>query len=48
VKFNISAWRDTVIAISRRFLRDIFNDKGKLEDCNVDGFNKDNEEGDSL
>jgi hypothetical protein len=48
VKFNISAWRDAVIAIGRRFLRDIFNDEGKLEDCDVDGFDEDNEEGDSL
>jgi hypothetical protein len=48
VKFNISAWRDVVITIGRRFLRDIFNDKGKLEDCDVDGFDEDNKEGDSL
>jgi superfamily II DNA helicase RecQ len=47
VKFNISAWRDAVIAIGRKYLRDIFNDEGKSEDCDVDGFDEDNEEGDS-
>jgi hypothetical protein len=37
-----------VIAIGRKYLRDIFNDEGKSEDYNIDGFNEDNEEGDSL
>ena len=47
VKFNISAWRDAVIAIGRKFLRDIFHDEGKLEDCDIEDFDEDNEEGDS-
>ena len=37
-----------MITISRKFLRDIFNDEGKSEDCDIDGFEEDNEEGDSL
>ena len=36
-----------MITISRKFLRDIFNDEGKSEDCDIDGFEEDNEEGDS-
>lgn len=47
VKFNISVWRDVVIAIGRKFLRDIFNDGSTPEECDVEGFDEDNEEGDS-
>jgi hypothetical protein len=36
-----------VIAIGRKFLRDIFNDEGKSEDCDINGFKEDNKEGDS-
>ncbi|OBT94382.1 hypothetical protein VE01_07738 [Pseudogymnoascus verrucosus] len=38
--------RDAVIAIGRKFLRDIFNDGSTPEDCDVEGFDEDNEEGD--
>lgn len=37
-----------MIAISWKFLRDIFNDGSTLEDCDVEGFDEDNEEEDSL
>jgi hypothetical protein len=47
VRFNISVWRDTVIAIGRRFLRDIFKDDDTLDGNGGDDFDEDNEEGDS-
>jgi superfamily II DNA helicase RecQ len=47
VRFNISVWRDAVIAIGRRFLRDIFKDDDTLDGNGGDDFDEDNEEGDS-
>jgi hypothetical protein len=47
VRFNISVWRDAVIAIGRRFLRDIFKDDDTLDGNGSDDFDEDNEEGDS-
>ncbi|KFZ23511.1 hypothetical protein V502_02012 [Pseudogymnoascus sp. VKM F-4520 (FW-2644)] len=40
-------WRDAVIAIGWKFLRNIFNDGSTLEDCDVEGFDEDNKEEDS-
>lgn len=46
VELNISAWRHIAIGISRRFLRGDFKDEG-LGGMDADGFDEDNDEGDS-
>jgi hypothetical protein len=37
-----------VIIISQKYLYNIFNNKSKLEDYNINSFNKDNKEEDNL
>jgi hypothetical protein len=48
VKLNISSWRQIIIAIACRFLRDKFRFKDKDDLESNDDFNKDNYEGDSV
>src|SRR6187402_3553284 len=48
VRLNISAWRQIVIAIARRFLRDRFGFEDKDDLGGSDDFDEDNHEGDSV